>query len=98
MSSKHTPGPWELRPDRDRTLYVHPVGKAHRIAKVCGSTSAGFPGPEGQRLAADARLLAAAPRLLAALQLLMDDPEVRAQLTHEQAAAAREALAAVDAP
>ncbi len=47
----------------------------------------------GEAALANATLIAAAPDLLAALAMLMDDSQVRNALTHEQMSAARAAIA-----
>lgn len=65
MEEKHTPGPWELRPDEMGGLssLIYPAGEDHPVAAVTASYSG-----DGMRLA-NARLIAAAPDLLAALDM-----------------------------
>ena len=61
--SKHTPGPWAVdRYCRDIT----PVGRYLRIAEIPGHRENDT--PDSQEREANARLIAAAPDLLAALQ------------------------------
>ena len=72
--SKHTPGPWfaarnssfwEVKPQRELFDYNTPF----TVADVCASA----PGnPDGGLQEANARLIAAAPDLLASLQLMVD--------------------------
>ena len=66
MQSSFTPGPWELRPDDMGGLssLVFPAKQPHPVAGVTGYYSG-----NGERLA-NARLIAAAPELLEALQRL----------------------------
>ena len=66
MTAQHTPGPWELRPDDMGGLssLVFPAKQPHPVAGVTGYYSG-----NGERLA-NARLIAAAPELLEALQRL----------------------------
>lgn len=77
MSSKHTPGPWKWSGE-----YTHPCGKPawtllgrHGLYGIltCDQGSA----PQDLNDEANARLIAAAPELLGALQRLVDavDPE-----------------------
>lgn len=74
--SKHTPGPW---------VCLHQPGRQVEIATVSwvgdwcvGVMTPGFPGGNYRDLdwgspAADARLIAAAPDLLAALRLMLEE-------------------------
>ena len=66
MTAQHTPGPWELRPDDMGGLssLVFPAKQPHPVAGVTGYYSGNW-----ERLA-NARLIAAAPELLEALQRL----------------------------
>lgn len=65
-NAQHTRGPWELRPDDMGGLssLVFPAEQPHPVAGVTGYYSG-----NGERLA-NARLIAAAPELLEALQRL----------------------------
>lgn len=65
MTTKHTPGPWRLRPLIDNTLAVYGSGEYDIV----------FP-KRGGPMDADARLIAAAPDLLKALKPIADIPEV----------------------
>lgn len=67
MEAKHTAGPWELRPDDMGGLspFIYPVGSEYPVAVVTGYHSSA-----SQRLPS-ARLIAAAPELLEALQSLL---------------------------
>lgn len=66
----HTPGPWEIEPKerREHPLFVMD-SNGDRIARCDGLNMADF-GPDPQHAKANARLIAAAPDLLAALKLL----------------------------
>ena len=85
--SKHTPGPWAVdRYCRDIT----PVGRYLRIAEIPGHRENDT--PDSQEREANARLIAAAPDLLAALEAACDiiDLEAaiysaRAKVEHETA-------------
>lgn len=63
MTDKHTPGPW--------TIEGHPQGTGFRVADANKRSVAAFPStsrrPDDERIA-NARLIAAAPELLAALK------------------------------
>lgn len=68
--SKHTPGPWTLD-DRGYKYIVSKSGNGYITRDVCrldGSTMAAL------AQEANARLIAAAPELLEALELLVDNP------------------------
>ena len=69
MTTTHTPGPWCVRDLPTGQRYIGPSsdGGAPSVALVLSRVNV----PE-ERLAADARLVAAAPELLAALQALVD--------------------------
>ena len=60
----HTPGPWEIEPKerRDHPLFVAD-GEGNRIARCDGLNISDF-GPTPEQAKANARLIAAAPRLL----------------------------------
>lgn len=62
---KHTPGPWEIRDD-DEVGQVSIVGGS-KIVLATVRTATVEPGDE------NARLIAAAPELLEALEILVDD-------------------------
>lgn len=64
MSTKHTPGPWELRRDDMGGIspLIFPAGQNYPVASVTG-----YHANDGQRLP-NAQLIAAAPELLEAAQ------------------------------
>ncbi len=75
----HTPGPWRVVDygDDDReVLAVH----RDRENRICFMAAPGSEG-DAERIAADARLIAAAPQLLAALKAYMDH---RSEVFHLQ--------------
>jgi hypothetical protein len=63
LSSKHTPGPWEIRSGNGLSFLIWPQGRPTAIAVV--------PGKAGTSAEANARLLAAAPDLLAACKVAL---------------------------
>ena len=71
MSAKHTPGPWKLKADLGIPLQIMgaPTKQNPRYNPVtrCGTT---FIAPTSAEAMANARLIAAAPDLLAALKWL----------------------------
>ena len=69
MTTTHTPGPWCVRDLPTGQRYIGPSndGGAPSVALVLSRVNV----PD-ERFAADARLVAAAPELLAALQALVD--------------------------
>jgi hypothetical protein len=68
--SKHTPGEWAHRINKDETAYVVEAG--HRlICKMSWHSASDFY-PKQRQSEANARLLAAAPDLLAALVAVCD--------------------------
>jgi hypothetical protein len=64
---KHTPGPWEVveMSDGKRFVAVRPGYLCDRVATVDGRCGIPGPGPSDERLDANARLIAAAPKLYA---------------------------------
>lgn len=73
--SKHTPGPWETQPLNKTEEAVFIIG-----SNLGGLVGAAHPWPteidneDYSRVEANARLMAAAPELLAALQLVLNHP------------------------
>ena len=63
--SKHTPGPWHIDP-----IKTHANGNRRIMAEQCTPVAV-----VPEHLAADARLIAAAPDLLEALKTLLGDTE-----------------------
>ena len=62
--SKHTPGPWEVLDDRSMTSVVVEYGE------ICDIVQDGRPASENL---ANARLIAAAPEMLEALERIRDE-------------------------
>ena len=62
---KHTPGPWYIDP-----IKAHATGNRRIMAEQCTPVAV-----VPEHLAADARLIAAAPDLLDALLMVLDDPD-----------------------
>lgn len=74
--SNHTPGPWHI--ERGTSVYVR-ADDAHHIGPICSMRSRlDYPGMDpivAETCDANARLIAAAPELLAALEALVDEPQ-----------------------
>lgn len=99
MNAKHTPIPWKLTPCQkvniaSRGWFVDDPRDGSRIAFVFGE--------QGEELRTNARLIAAAPELLAALKnLLVDSQYARANgyqsefMLRKSEVAARDAIAKV---
>lgn len=64
--SKHTPGPWEVLEEKDYPPSV--ISEMHDICTMSGAKS-------NPSVMADARLIAAAPELLEALEAVMAEYE-----------------------
>jgi hypothetical protein len=67
MSAKHTPGPWAVSDERHGNFYVRDAAGQQLI--WLGNSSRFKPGENG----ANARLIAAAPELLEALENIEND-------------------------
>lgn len=71
MSTQHTPGPWYIEKRTDMEGYwitiPAPIGR-----KVIAEIDTGFDEPWDSQQHANARLIATAPELLAALRLIAD--------------------------
>jgi hypothetical protein len=66
-NSKHTPGPWVIQDNAAHGIHIYsnggPFGGGLHVARVSNSAGIGYDGQE-----ANARLIAAAPDMLAALE------------------------------
>ena len=84
--SAFTPGPWRVKIDN---VFAGPIGDAIHIAD-CEPMGGPFDGTPAGR--ANARLIAAAPDLLAALEFVASDPRFRllGLVTHDEVADAIE--------
>jgi hypothetical protein len=67
---KHTPGPWS--DDWNFIVVSRADGRENYIAQICESDEEGLFIEDSAERAANARLIAAAPDLLAALRALLD--------------------------
>lgn len=74
---KHTPGPWKpMWSGRGKMVFHHVSATAPAIPGFCGERPveiASISGTDPQTDAANARLIAAAPELLRALQAVVND-------------------------
>lgn len=71
--SKYTPGPWRVSPDHPTIIRrdFQPISdEGELIGSACGHTNSGFY-PSEEESIANARLISAAPELLAALVEIM---------------------------
>lgn len=72
MKAKHTPGPWQILPEEADKDYIRirgtVLGGSYKVANVPTPTYEGVPPMEVEETRANARLIAAAPELLAALE------------------------------
>ena len=75
MSTKHTPGPWAMLSEETDKPYIRirgtKLGERHKIANVLTPVYDGSLERETEETRANARLIAAAPELLEALQELL---------------------------
>ena len=77
--SKHTPGPWFVESSDKTPIYVSPVTRHEQIA-ICNVMVIDEDGDSdsgewinGDQTKANAHLIAAAPELLAALEVIIND-------------------------
>ena len=94
MTQQHTPGPWTLRrlkPDPHGIIMIGGWEIWTRLYDVVGGTLGVAP----IRNEADARLIAAAPDLLAALQVLVLTPHILYYLETRDPMALKQAQAAI---
>lgn len=72
MSTKHTRGPWTVLPEEVDRDYIRVrgtrLGERYKVANVLTPTGEGVPAREADETRANARLIAAAPDLLDALE------------------------------
>jgi hypothetical protein len=87
MQTKHTPGPWHIGV---RTFHAGRDVYGPKGEPVAVADDAITATPEAE---ANARLIAAAPNLLAALQAIMGDPDAVDHILHLDAVAADAAIA-----
>ena len=66
----HTPGPWAIDPLTERSAAPEIVGNGRRIARVLY-----WMGSEDNEVKPNARLIAAAPEMLAALKMVKSEYE-----------------------
>lgn len=66
--SAHTPGPWRFEPSSGGRWYVYPLGETQPLVPNIYVPKAKL---KNARMMANARLLAAAPELLAALKAIV---------------------------
>lgn len=71
MKEKHTPGPWEVKPEEADRDYLRVrgtrLGLRYRVANVLDVVYEDAPGREAEETQANARLIAAAPEMLETL-------------------------------
>lgn len=76
MTAKHTPGPWRILPEECDKPYIRirgdNLGMRYKVANVLTPVYAGVSDREAVETRANARLIAAAPDMLALLQELID--------------------------
>lgn len=74
MDTKHTPGPWTYTPQpvESNGFYIQTFDMSHRNTFI-GEAGGGLQTP--QEIKANAKLIAAAPDLLEALEALMEEYE-----------------------
>ena len=76
--TNHTPGPWHIQPGESSRVYLVNNDQGHAIGEIVHTDT---------RKPADARLIAAAPELLAALRDLLAATPQTYDNRHERAAA-----------
>lgn len=96
VNAGHTPGPWTLETVKTSIGSCHKVGKfpchgSHQFTAACVYVDGIFPGmssPISDELLANARLIAAAPEMLAALRELIDCKALKDHIDAEDYSAA----------
>ena len=75
--TKHTPGPWETKPEECDKPYIRirgtRLGSRYKVANAITPVYDGVGAREAEETRANARLIAAAPELLEALQAIIND-------------------------
>ncbi len=90
--SAHTPGPWRV--DAHRQVVTVDYSERTGMSKLIAPTHDGMPRAEQE---ANARLIAAAPDMLALLKLFVADCEAGHEFAFDSLAAAREVIAKAEA-
>jgi len=95
--TQHTPGPWEVDGPNTNLFVANMNSTDERscdgIRQVCKVEQGSYELPDYQEAAANARLIAAAPQMLEALQLIRDTTPV----THMKGTTYSELLKAITA-
>ena len=77
--SKHTPGPWETKPEECDRPYIRVrgtrLGCRFKVANVLTPVYENVHKREAEETRANARLIAAAPELLEALRAMLDEDD-----------------------
>ena len=103
MNTKHTPGPWRLSTSNPLAVNTSSAEMAIGIATTHGTDDSNYSSffPSLEQAEANARLIAAAPELLDALQSLLarvSSDIIANQCWHEEQRAARAAIAKATNP
>jgi hypothetical protein len=100
MSAKHTPGPWVVIPPRiGAAITIYGADREFPVATTCSNTSpATMQAHRDGTVAANARLIAAAPELLEALLACVEAQQPMAQMHAAEQARAAIAKATGSAP
>lgn len=97
MSAKHTPGPWKIEPsipeEGVKCIWIKGANTESYRPEI-GAVFA----PQHEKAFSDARLIAAAPELLGALESMLEHAEFSTQQGREAFAKARAAITKATAP
>jgi len=98
MTHTHTPGPWELEHCRneDGSKFITINGQGPHgawLADIQAGDVNGKPADVTEKHLADARLISAAPDMLAALEALLSDKYLSDPINADRMAASRAAIA-----